>query len=107
MLARITIWMVRLYKRWLAPLLPPACIYEPTCSQYMIGAVERHGFIRGVAMGLWRIVRCNPFAKGGYDPVPGTGDTNREHETPCGHARGEQQPKEVNCASALEKKEPL
>ena len=46
------------------------CIYTPTCSQYAIEALEKHGVIKGSLLTIWRILRCNPFAKGGYDPVP-------------------------------------
>lgn len=46
------------------------CLYKPTCSQYMLEAINNHGVLIGVALGSWRILRCNPFSKGGYDPVP-------------------------------------
>ena len=46
------------------------CRFAPTCSEYMIGALRAHGPLRGLALGVWRILRCNPFCKGGYDPVP-------------------------------------
>ena len=46
------------------------CLYRPTCSQYMLEAINNHGVLIGVALGAWRILRCNPFSKGGYDPVP-------------------------------------
>ncbi len=61
---------VRIYQRTLSRLLPPTCRFEPSCSEYMIQAVEAHGVVHGLALGLWRICRCNPFNKGGYDPVP-------------------------------------
>jgi uncharacterized protein len=61
---------IRIYQRTLSRVLPPSCRFHPSCSAYMIQAVERYGVLRGMAMGVWRICRCNPFSKGGYDPVP-------------------------------------
>jgi hypothetical protein len=61
---------LRFYKRRISPKLPPSCRFTPTCSEYMMGAVEVHGVIRGVWMGMKRVMRCNPFNPGGYDPVP-------------------------------------
>lgn len=60
---------LRFYKRWVSPMLPSACRYYPTCSQYMRDAVERYGAGRGVWMGVKRIARCHPFCPGGFDPV--------------------------------------
>ena len=57
------------YKRYLSPVLPSACRFEPTCSDYMREAVQRHGVLRGVGMGLKRLLRCHPFCEGGFDPV--------------------------------------
>jgi hypothetical protein len=57
------------YKRWLSPLLPSACRFEPTCSVYMRNAVERYGVLKGVALGLARLAKCHPLHQGGYDPV--------------------------------------
>jgi putative membrane protein insertion efficiency factor len=57
------------YKRALSPLLPPACRYVPTCSDYAIEAVARYGVFRGCGMGIGRLLRCHPFAQSGYDPV--------------------------------------
>ncbi len=62
--------MIRFYKRFISPMLPPSCIYEPTCSVYTYQAIERYGVIRGGWMGIKRISRCHPFHAGGYDPVP-------------------------------------
>jgi putative membrane protein insertion efficiency factor len=58
-----------LYKALLSPFLPPACRFEPTCSEYAREAVEKYGALRGTWMGLKRILRCQPFCKGGHDPV--------------------------------------
>jgi uncharacterized protein len=66
--ARLVIGLVRLYQLTLSPLIGRQCRFQPTCSNYMIGAVEKYGVLRGVPLGLWRILRCNPFCKGGYDP---------------------------------------
>ena len=58
------------YKKYLSPLKSNHCKYTPTCSQYAIEALEKHGLIKGMLLAVWRILRCNPFSKGGYDPVP-------------------------------------
>ena len=63
------ILLVRLYQVTLSGLIGGHCRFVPTCSNYFIEAVRRRGPIRGVLMGLWRVLRCNPFCKGGYDPV--------------------------------------
>ncbi|MGB9235165.1 MAG: membrane protein insertion efficiency factor YidD [Terriglobales bacterium] len=61
--------ILRQYKRWISPAFPPSCRYVPTCSEYAIEAIERHGVLRGGVMAAWRLLRCHPFVKGGYDPV--------------------------------------
>lgn len=66
----VALAMIRFYKRFISPLLPPSCIYEPTCSMYMYEAINRFGVVRGGWMGVKRIARCHPFHVGGYDPVP-------------------------------------
>jgi putative membrane protein insertion efficiency factor len=66
----IALAMIRFYKRFISPILPSSCIYQPTCSQYTYEAIERYGVIRGSWMGAKRIARCHPFHEGGYDPVP-------------------------------------
>ena len=62
--------LLTFYKQRVSPLLPPACRYVPTCSEYAAEAVAFHGFFHGAVLALWRLLRCNPLARGGYDPVP-------------------------------------
>lgn len=62
--------LIRGYQRWLSPLLPPSCRYEPTCSQYALEALGRYGLLKGGWLTLKRIARCNPWCPGGHDPVP-------------------------------------
>lgn len=66
---RIALAPIRLYQRWVSPMLPRRCKYEPTCSAYSVEAIERFGVIRGTVLACWRILRCNPFSHGGFDPV--------------------------------------
>ena len=66
---RVVILALHGYKRFISPLLPSACRFYPTCSDYTRQAVEAHGVLRGVWMGVKRLVRCHPFHEGGYDPV--------------------------------------
>jgi uncharacterized protein len=58
------------YRRWLSPAFGPRCRYEPSCSAYAAHSVERFGAIRGLLLAGWRLLRCNPFSHGGFDPVP-------------------------------------
>ena len=69
MVGWVFISMIRVYQRFVSPLFPPSCRFTPNCSRYTIQAIQKHGPLRGGAMGAWRILRCNPFSKGGYDPV--------------------------------------
>jgi putative membrane protein insertion efficiency factor len=66
----IALLPLRFYKRFLSPLLPPMCRFDPTCSIYMMQAIEKHGTLRGGWLGIRRLARCHPFNPGGWDPVP-------------------------------------
>jgi putative membrane protein insertion efficiency factor len=64
------LWILRVYKRYISPLIPAACRFEPTCSVYMYEAIEKKGVMRGLYLGVKRLIRCHPFCAGGFDPVP-------------------------------------
>jgi putative membrane protein insertion efficiency factor len=66
----VTLQLLRIYKWAISPLFPPACRYVPSCSEYAQEAVELHGVLRGGRMALGRLLRCHPFSRSGYDPVP-------------------------------------
>ena len=66
----ILIGMIKLYRTYLSPMKRTKCPYIPTCSQYGMEAIEKYGACKGLILTCWRILRCNPFSKGGYDPVP-------------------------------------
>jgi uncharacterized protein len=66
---RIAIAPIRVYQRLISPLFPRVCKYEPTCSEYAAQAIGRYGMLRGLVLAGWRLLRCNPFSHGGYDPV--------------------------------------
>jgi uncharacterized protein len=63
------ILIIRGYKKFISPMLMPSCRFYPTCSEYSIQAFEKYGVIKGGAKTIWRILRCNPLNKGGYDPI--------------------------------------
>jgi putative membrane protein insertion efficiency factor len=65
----LTIGLIQTYRRYLSPMLPPTCRYSPSCSLYTVQAIEKYGVFRGVLMGILRVLRCHPFARGGFDPV--------------------------------------
>ena len=65
----LAIYLLRGYKLLISPMFPPSCRFTPTCSEYAAEALGKHGFIKGSALGIKRILRCHPFSPGGYDPV--------------------------------------
>ena len=67
---RALVALLRGYKRLVSPILPPACRFVPTCSEYAVEAIEKHGTLRGVSLAVRRIIRCAPWHPGGVDPVP-------------------------------------
>ena len=70
------IWLIRLYQKFISPIKRPCCRFTPTCSAYAIEAFTKRGFFVGFILSVWRILRCNPFSKGGFDPVPERGLRN-------------------------------
>ncbi len=66
---KILIGLIRFYRKYISPLKAPSCKFYPTCSQYAIDAIEKKGVFLGVLLAIWRVLRCNPFSHGGYDPV--------------------------------------
>jgi putative membrane protein insertion efficiency factor len=82
--ARVLVGAIAIYKRFLSPLLPPACRFHPTCSEYTMQAIELHGALRGTWLGIRRLARCHPFARGGYDPVPNGASADPSHRSTCG-----------------------
>ena len=70
MIKKILIFGIKLYRKYISPMKIAKCPYYPTCSTYALQAIEKHGVLKGGALAAWRILRCNPFSKGGYYPVP-------------------------------------
>lgn len=85
MIAKSALALIKFYKLAVSPYLPSTCIYQPTCSEYAAEAIEQHGVVIGIWMGIKRIARCNPFTTGGLDPVPvrneGPASATRSNET--------------------------
>lgn len=67
---KIFIFIIKFYQKYISPMKRTRCPYTPSCSQYGLEAIEKYGVIKGGWLAVWRILRCNPFSKGGYDPVP-------------------------------------
>ena len=69
-MSKVLIAAIRVYQYLISPMLGPRCKYHPSCSSYAIDALREHGVLRGTGLAAWRLLRCNPFSHGGYDPVP-------------------------------------
>ncbi|MFA7693496.1 MAG: membrane protein insertion efficiency factor YidD [Candidatus Hydrogenedentes bacterium] len=84
----ILIAMIRIYQRFISPLLGEHCRFEPSCSRYAIESLEQHGLFKGIGLATWRLLRCQPFCKGGYDPVPSRTQPMKakHHSGPCGRS---------------------
>ena len=67
---KVLLSMIRFYQKHISPCFPAHCRFTPTCSQYAWEAITKYGALKGTGLAIWRILRCNPFCKGGYDPVP-------------------------------------
>ena len=76
----VMIWLIGLYRKYISPLKPPCCRFTPTCSAYAIEAFKKRGFFMGLILSTGRVLRCNPFFKGGYDPVPEKGFRNPKNK---------------------------
>lgn len=70
MLKKFVLLIISFYRKFISPIKPPCCRFYPTCSQYMFTAVSKYGVLKGVFLGVKRILKCHPFHPGGYDPVP-------------------------------------
>ena len=70
MIARLAIIFIRIYQGTISRLLPSSCRFSPSCSTYAVEALQTHGFLKGGRLTVWRLLRCNPFSRGGHDPVP-------------------------------------
>lgn len=78
---RIVIFLIELYRTWVSPLRLPTCRFEPTCSAYAVEALSRHGFVYGGVLSIVRLLKCGPWHKPGYDPVPDRGFRELLHST--------------------------
>lgn len=79
----LALLLIRSYQLFISPLFGPSCRFYPTCSQYAVEAIERHGFFKGGFLAVRRVLRCHPFAKGGVDLVPGSSEETHSHECCC------------------------
>lgn len=76
--SRALVGLVRIYQVWISPMTPPSCRYSPVCSQYAVEVLQARGAVVGLVLTLWRLLRCNPWQAGGWDPVPHREDKRSE-----------------------------
>ena len=81
----LVIGPIRAYQRWISPAFPRRCKYHPSCSEYAIQAIEEFGILRGLVLAAWRLLRCNPFSHGGFDPVQAQRVFTPRPRTPAAH----------------------
>jgi len=93
---KLFIWLILFYRRYLSPMKSTKCPYFPSCSQYGLEAIERYGAWKGGLLCIWRILRCNPFSKGGYDPVPSMRYVDKDAEGANGDCSAKTHRKEKN-----------
>ncbi|WP_084638050.1 membrane protein insertion efficiency factor YidD [Gordonia shandongensis] len=82
---RALIFVIELYRTWVSPMRLPSCRFEPTCSAYAVEALDRHGFLWGTVLAVWRLLKCGPWHKPGYDPVPEQGPVQWLRRTQTSH----------------------
>ncbi|MCQ2128827.1 MAG: membrane protein insertion efficiency factor YidD [Bacteroidaceae bacterium] len=70
MIVKVLCLPIYFYRKCISPFTPPSCRFTPTCSQYAVEALKKHGPVKGLCLAIWRILRCNPWGGSGYDPVP-------------------------------------
>lgn len=80
------LWIIYKYQKYISPLKPPCCKYSPTCSNYAIEAIKLHGAFKGLILAVWRLLRCNPLSRGGYDPVPPVKKRRNSSQKPSSRA---------------------
>ena len=79
--ARVLLLPIIAYRRWISPALPARCRFYPSCSAYAVEAISTHGVLRGLGLSIWRLLRCQPFNRGGYDPVPARRASGKRSQT--------------------------
>lgn len=82
------IFVIELYRAWVSPMRMPTCRFEPTCSTYAVEALQKRGFVYGSLLSIWRLLKCGPWHKPGYDPVPERRPRRRDRDAQTSHTNG-------------------